>query len=105
MKTAEKPIPPGASTEACLTRSVVDTLAREPGLEAVTIDPAHEKISVATLGRADVETLTRRVTEKIHARARAGRDSRACTLLEGGQDCHVCDSPLSLRFFFVASRA
>jgi Zn2+/Cd2+-exporting ATPase len=90
MKTAEKPIPQGTA-ETCLARSVVDTLAREPGLEAVTIDPAHEKISVATLGRADVETLTRRVTEKIHA----AKESRACTLLEGGRDCHVCDLPLS----------
>ncbi|HSY43269.1 MAG TPA: heavy metal translocating P-type ATPase, partial [Candidatus Acidoferrum sp.] len=91
MKTAEKPIPQGAGTETCLARSVVDTLAREPGLEAVTIDPAHEKISVATLGRADVETLTRRVTEKIHAT----REGHTCTLLEGGRDCHVCDLPLS----------
>ena len=91
MKTAERPIPQGAGAETCLTRSVVDTLAREPGLEAVTIDPAHEKISVATLGRADVETLTRRVTEKIHV----AREGRACALLEGGRDCHVCDTPLS----------
>jgi Cd2+/Zn2+-exporting ATPase len=95
MKTAEKPIPQGAGMETCLARSVVDTLAREPGLEAVTIDPAHEKISVATLGRADVETLTRRVTEKIHSRARVAQEGRACTLLEGGGDCHVCDMPLS----------
>jgi Cd2+/Zn2+-exporting ATPase len=95
MKTAEKPVPQGAGTETCLTRSVVDTLAREPGLEAVTIDPAHEKISVATLGHADVETLTRRVTEKIHARTRGTREGRACMLLEGGPDCHVCDMPLS----------
>jgi Cd2+/Zn2+-exporting ATPase len=91
MKTAEKPVLQDAGTQTCLARSVVDTLAREPGLEAVTIDPAHEKISVATLGRADVETLTRRVTEKIHAT----REGRACTLLEGGRDCHVCDTPLS----------
>ena len=91
MKVAEKQIAPGEGTETCLARSVVDTLAREPGLEAVTIDAAHEKISVATLGRADVETLTRHVTEKIHA----ARESRACSLLEGGRDCHVCDTPLS----------
>ena len=89
VNTTEKQITPG--TDTCLTRSVVDTLAHEPGLEAVTIDPAHEKISVATLGRADVETLTRRVTEKIHL----VRESRACSLLEGGNDCHVCDMPLT----------
>ncbi len=93
MNTAEKPVTQ-EGTETCLARSVVDTLAREPGLEAVTIDPAHEKISVATLGRlpqGGIETMTRRFTEKIQA----ARDTRACTLLEGGGDCHVCDLPLS----------
>ncbi len=92
MNVAEKPTSTDAGTETCLARSVVDTLAREPGLEAVTIDPAHEKISVATLGRADVETLTRRVTEKINV----VREGRTCSLLEGASDCHICDTPLSL---------
>jgi Zn2+/Cd2+-exporting ATPase len=91
MKTAEQPITQ-EGTETCLARSVVDTLAREPGLEAVTIDPAHEKISVATLGQVPqggIETMTRRFTEKIH-----GQESRACSLLEGGSDCTVCNMPL-----------
>ena len=92
MNVAEKTISTDAGTETCLARSVVDTLAREPGLEAVTIDPAHEKISVATLGRADVETLTRRVTEKITV----VREGRTCSLLEGASECHICDTPLSL---------
>ena len=92
MKAAEKHIMPG---ETCLARSVVDTLAREPGLEAVTIDPAQEKISVATLGRVPqvgMETLTQRLTEKIHA----AKEGRACMLLEGGSNCDVCDMPLSV---------
>src|ERR1700722_16558013 len=91
MNVAEKPTSTDAGTETCLARSVVDTLAREPGLEAVTIDPVHEKISVATLGRADVETLTRRVTEKIQL----ARESRVCSLLEGAGECHVCEMPLT----------
>src|SRR5262249_25385267 len=91
MKVAEKQAPAEAGTDTCLARSVVDTLAREPGLEAVTIDPAHEKISVATLGRADVDTLTRRVTEKITV----VREGRTCSLLEGASECHICDTPLS----------
>ena len=41
----------GSGAGQCLARSVVDTLAEEPALEAVTIDRAHQKISVATLGR------------------------------------------------------
>lgn len=91
MNTAEKPVTREPGTATCLTRSVVDTLAREPGLEAVTIDPAHEKISVATLGHANIEILTRRVTEKIHA-VQAGRQ---CSLLAGRSDCSICDAPLS----------
>lgn len=91
MKVAEKQVSESSSTEACLARSVVDTLAHEPGLEAVTIDPSHEKISVATLGRADVESLTRLVTNKIHA----VRETRTCSLLEGARDCHICETPLS----------
>jgi Cd2+/Zn2+-exporting ATPase len=92
MKVAEKSIT-HPSAETCLARSVVDTLAREPGLEAVTIDPSHEKISVATLGRVPqggIETMTRRFTEKIH-----GQESRSCALLEGSGDCNVCEMPLS----------
>ncbi|HEX7469226.1 MAG TPA: hypothetical protein VF437_00600, partial [Verrucomicrobiae bacterium] len=41
----------GSGGGQCLARSVVDTLAEEPTLEAVTIDRARQKISVATLGR------------------------------------------------------
>ena len=94
MKVAGKTIEPERQTETCLTRSVVDTLAHEPGLEAVTIDPAHEKISVATIGRVPhggVEALNRRVTEKIHGAVGA----RSCGLLEGTADCDSCETPLS----------
>ncbi|MGH7942652.1 MAG: HAD-IC family P-type ATPase, partial [Limisphaerales bacterium] len=102
MKTAERTVPsdrrkandPLSSGRACLARSVVDALANEPGLEAITVDPAHEKISVATLGhmpQAGVEALTRRVTEKIQAVI----ENRACALLEGADECERCETPLS----------
>jgi Zn2+/Cd2+-exporting ATPase len=84
--------PPGDAR--CLARSVVDTLAEEPSLEAVTIDRAHRKISVATLGKTDVEKLTRRITVKFQAVQSADAD-RACSLLAGKNDCAVCDLPLS----------
>lgn len=79
---------------SCLARSVADTLAEEPSLEAVTFDPAHQKISVATLGRTDVEQLTQRLAKKIEA-ARPADAGAACSLLSGKSDCHVCSSPLS----------
>jgi Cd2+/Zn2+-exporting ATPase len=78
----------------CLARSVVDTLAEEPSLEAVTIDPAQKKISVATLGRTDVEKLTQRLTGKFQSAQNAGA-SHACSLLSGQSDCAVCGTPLS----------
>lgn len=89
-------IPDHAESAAhrCLSRSVVATLAEEPALEAVTIDRAHQKISVATLGRADVDALTGRLTEKLHeAQTQAG--GPACGLLSGDGDCATCDQPLT----------
>ena len=78
----------------CFARSVVDTLAEEKGLEAVTIDPARQKISVATLGRSDVDQLTRRLTDKFQT-ARQNDEPHGCTLLQGGGDCLGCDHPLA----------
>jgi hypothetical protein len=85
------PHPPG---EGCLARSVADTLAEEPTLEAVTFDAAQQKLSVATLGRADVERLTQRLTGKIQA-AQGADPGRTCSLLSGQGDCGTCESPLS----------
>ncbi len=83
---------PGAN--ACLARSVVNTLAEEPTLEAVTIDRAHQKISVATLGRADVVKLTERITTQFQT-AQTAAASHTCSLLSGEGDCFSCDTPLS----------
>jgi Cd2+/Zn2+-exporting ATPase len=80
--------------ETCLARSVADTLAEEPSLEAVTFDVAQKKISVATLGRTDVEKLTLRLSEKIQA-AQNLEASQTCLLLSGKSDCAGCETPLS----------
>lgn len=77
----------------CLARSVVDTLAEEPALEAVTIDRTQQKISVATLGRTDVAKLTDRLNERFHIAQQAAGES--CGLLTGEGDCSRCDTPLS----------
>ena len=77
----------------CFARSVVDTLGEEPSLEAVTIDPAQQKISVATLGRADMEKLTQRLTDKLQAANKTAPPE--CSLLAGQSDCAVCVAPLS----------
>jgi Cd2+/Zn2+-exporting ATPase len=81
----------------CLARSVVDTLAEEPALEAVTIDRVHQKISVATLGRVPqggIARLTERITTKFQA-AQAADPGHACSLLSGRGDCLSCHRPLS----------
>ena len=78
----------------CLARSVMDTLAEEPALEAVTIDNAQQKISVATLGRADVEKLTAKISAKISS-AQNSAAGQACSLLAGKSDCAHCSQPLS----------
>jgi len=84
--------PPGA--ESCLARSVAATLAEEPGLEAVTIDGARQKVSVATLGRTDVDKLTERLSQKLAAASSANEGNR-CSLLAGGDECRTCRQPLT----------
>ncbi|HUA37324.1 MAG TPA: heavy metal translocating P-type ATPase [Candidatus Sulfopaludibacter sp.] len=90
--SAHRAGPTGAN--ACLARSVVETLAEEPTLEAVTIDRAQRKISVATLGRADVARLTDRITTQLQS-AQATDAGHSCSLLSGEGDCFSCDTPLS----------
>ena len=87
----------GGEAGQCLARSVVDTLAEEPALEAVTIDRARRKISVATLGRVPqggIGRLTERITREFEA-AQAVSTGRQCNLLTGQDDCRSCDRPLS----------
>jgi Cd2+/Zn2+-exporting ATPase len=91
---SETEIQPPADGSKCLTRSVLEILAQEPALEAVTIDAAHKKISVATLGRADVEKLTQNLADKIHS-ARSADAGRPCSLLDGKSGCAACDCSLS----------
>jgi Cd2+/Zn2+-exporting ATPase len=90
----EKRPPPGHEAGPCLARSVVAALVEEPTLEAVTIDRAHQKISVATLGRADVAKLTERITTQFQS-AQSAAGGHDCSLLSGAGDCFSCDSPLS----------
>ncbi len=78
----------------CLARSVADTLAEEPTLEAVTIDAAQKKISVATMGRANVEKLTQKISAKIQS-AQNSTASQSCGLFTGQPECDVCATPLS----------
>jgi Cd2+/Zn2+-exporting ATPase len=79
---------------SCLARCVADTFSEEPMLEAVTIDTAQQKISVATLGRADVEQLTQKISAKIQF-AQNSAAGETCSLFSGKPDCAVCDSPLT----------
>ena len=80
--------------ERCLARSLVETLAAEPALEAVTIDRARQKISVATLGRTDVESLTARISRELKT-TQAVSAAHHCGLLAGRNECANCDQPLS----------
>lgn len=84
--------PPTGAT--CLARSVVEALADESALEAVTIDRSRRTISLATLGRADAARLTTRITEKFQE-AQESPYNQKCSLLSGTGSCDVCDTPLS----------
>src|SRR5205809_6785450 len=78
------------TTPKCLTRSVLDALAQNPSLEAVTINRQRQTISVATLGQTDVPRLTEQINSTIQV-APATRPSQSCNLLDGAGDCLTCD--------------
>ena len=78
----------------CVARSVVKVLAENPALEAVTFKPDRQTISVATIGKTDVPSLTERIRTSVE-RAQAADKEHACTLLSGEGDCHTCAEPLS----------
>lgn len=54
-------------TQSIWTETLAEFLKREPGVEAVRIDPAARKVQVATLGPVDVEALRLRLTETLSA--------------------------------------
>jgi Cd2+/Zn2+-exporting ATPase len=72
----------------------VDVLSREPSLEAVTINRAEQKISLATLGKTDEPRLTGTVADRIQRAYEKGVNEH-CQLLEGRGSCDTCSSPLS----------
>jgi Cd2+/Zn2+-exporting ATPase len=86
--------PESNPVSGCLTRAVAAVLVEEPTLEAVTIDPQHHKISVATLGRTDETRLRERINAKLEEAERAD-SPHACQLLVSGGTCANCAAPLS----------
>ena len=80
--------------ERCVARSMVNTMSVEPSLEAVTIDGANRKVSVATLGRLDVGKLTERISHDLETAQKAFAQN-PCNLLNGSRDCAGCSQPLS----------
>ena len=72
---------------------MLDEFSHDPSLEAVTINPKEETISVETLGKADVPQITERIRSKVEkVQSNAGNQ---CKLLTGKDDCRSCVQPLS----------
>jgi len=84
-----------AESAKCLARSVTEVLAKEPALEAVTVNRQRKTISVATLGQADVPRITERVATTIQ-NAQENTES-PCALLSGEGDCNTCALPLTAK--------
>ncbi|HXS68357.1 MAG TPA: hypothetical protein VN761_05905, partial [Candidatus Polarisedimenticolia bacterium] len=93
-RTTDAPITSAPEHPACLARSVIDALSKEPSLEAVTINRSKQTISVATLGKTDEPRLKETVSGRIQ-QAFDENSSEHCLLLEGKGDCRICDAPLS----------
>ncbi|HET7625119.1 MAG TPA: heavy metal translocating P-type ATPase [Verrucomicrobiae bacterium] len=86
--------PKKTETAKCVARSVLDALRSEPSLEAVTINPSRQTVSVATLGKTDESRLLKMISGSLQSACEKGRDS-TCTLLKGKTDCRTCEMPLS----------
>lgn len=82
------------TAKVCLARSVAQALAKDPALEAVTIDRSRHVVSVATMGRVNDAQLGQRITASLQA-VEALPPGQACALLTGKTDCHTCELPLS----------
>ncbi len=93
-RTTELSVQPSPGKSSCLARSVVDVLRKEPSLEAITINRAEQKISVATLGKIDEPRVNETITGRIQEAYEKGV-AENCLLLEGQGDCRNCSSPLS----------
>ena len=69
---------------------MAQALEKEPALEAITINPADRKISIATMGRGvrpDLEaTLSRAIAD-----AQEHTSERDCQLLSGQAGCDTCE--------------
>src|SRR5213080_157926 len=85
---------PEPEASPCVARSVVKVLTENPALEAVTFKPDRQTISVATIGKTDVPSLTERIRSSVQ-RAQSADKEHSCTLLSGEGDCHNCAQPLS----------
>ena len=84
------PQKPDTTDTRCLVKSVAGVLAAEPALEAVTIDHASGRVSVATLAAANPAAVTERIDATIREIQSAGEQ---CGLLEGVVDCDHCELP------------
>jgi Cd2+/Zn2+-exporting ATPase len=87
--TSHSKAPP--ANPGCLVRALTSALRADPTLEAVNINSAREKISVATLGRTDEAALAGQINQTVeHAQA-----AFPCGLLQGAENCETCAVPLS----------
>lgn len=93
-----QPLPAGDAAEPCLARSIVQTLAEEPALEAVSVNPRRHLLEVATLGRTDVARLRERVEQAVRG-ARVHEPGSRCALVSGEGSCRTCGRPLPAEVF------
>ncbi|MBC8003627.1 MAG: cation-translocating P-type ATPase [Opitutaceae bacterium] len=82
--------PESTSTGPCVLESMAQALDQDPALEAITINPADRKISIATMGRRvhpDLEaTLSKAIID-----AQEHTSKQDCQLLSGQTDCDTCE--------------
>jgi Cd2+/Zn2+-exporting ATPase len=75
-------------------KTVAEALAEEPTLEAVSLNRAERRLSVATLGRPHAAAVEQGVKARIERLEEESAEGRRCGLLEGEPDCSRCPTPV-----------
>ena len=79
-------------TISCLVEGAAQILKAEPHVEAITVRPGDQSVSIATLGKPEDPALNERVKGMLE-RLRLSDDGHPCGLLTGEGDCSQCDRP------------
>ncbi|MEI7732133.1 MAG: heavy metal translocating P-type ATPase [Verrucomicrobiota bacterium] len=89
-KTSTSACPITEPGKHCIIQLVTEAMREEPAIEAVKIDPGHQAISVATLGKANDAQIEHWLNEQFH-KMQDQTAEQCCALLGEKHSCNECN--------------